>query len=80
MVDVPNGNQAARGLSLAGTNTPASEMYGTMGVYLRLKGIVPPTTDGRTRRGMSRKNSPGFSWADTAERPDGRQFSLSRTS
>jgi hypothetical protein len=34
MVDVPNGNQSARGLFLAGTNTHANEMYGTMGVCL----------------------------------------------
>ena len=38
-------NQAAKGLFLAGTNTHGNEMYGTMAVYLRLKGIVPPTTE-----------------------------------
>ena len=37
-------NEAARGLFLASTNTHGNEMYGTMAVYLRLKGLVPPTT------------------------------------
>ncbi|HEX6976531.1 MAG TPA: DinB family protein [Vicinamibacterales bacterium] len=38
-------NQVAKGLFLHGTNTHGNEMYGTMAVYLRLKGIVPPTTE-----------------------------------
>ena len=38
-------NEASRGLFLAGTNSHGNEMYGTMAVYLRLKGIVPPTTE-----------------------------------
>ena len=38
-------NQVAKGLFLAGTNSHGNEMYGTMSVYLRLKGIVPPTTE-----------------------------------
>jgi uncharacterized damage-inducible protein DinB len=38
-------NQAAKGLFLAGTVTHGNEMYGTMAVYLRLKGIVPPSTE-----------------------------------
>ena len=38
-------NQVAKGLFLVGTNTHGNEMYGTMSVYLRLKGIVPPTTE-----------------------------------
>jgi hypothetical protein len=38
-------NQVAKGLFLAGTNTHGNEMYGTMAVYLRLKGLVPPTTE-----------------------------------
>jgi len=37
-------NQAAKGLFLASTNTHGNEMYGTMAVYLRLKGLVPPST------------------------------------
>jgi|SRR5215204_2317164 len=43
---VKNGqNQVAKGLFLVSTNTHGNEMYGTMSVYLRLKGIVPPTTE-----------------------------------
>lgn len=38
-------NEAARGLFVTGTNSHGQEMYGTMAVYLRLKGIVPPTTE-----------------------------------
>ena len=38
-------NQVAKGLFLVGTNTHGNEMYGTMAVYLRLKGIVPPSTE-----------------------------------
>lgn len=38
-------NMAAKGLILAGANSHGNEMYGTMAVYLRLKGIVPPTTE-----------------------------------
>jgi len=36
--------EAALGLLAAGLNTHANEVYGTIAVYLRLKGIVPPTT------------------------------------
>ena len=38
-------NTVAKGLVLTGTNSHGNEMYGTMAVYLRLKGIVPPTTE-----------------------------------
>jgi uncharacterized damage-inducible protein DinB len=38
-------NQAAKGLLPASLVTHGFEMYGTMGVYLRLKGLVPPTTE-----------------------------------
>jgi hypothetical protein len=38
-------NQVAKGLFLLGTNTHGNEMYGTMSVYLRLKGLVPPSTE-----------------------------------
>jgi uncharacterized damage-inducible protein DinB len=38
-------NQVAKGLFLLGTVTHGNEMYGTMSVYLRLKGIVPPSTE-----------------------------------
>ena len=37
-------NEGARGLVLTGLITHGNEMYGTIAVYLRLKGIVPPTT------------------------------------
>lgn len=36
---------AARGILLTGINSHGNEMYGTMSVYLRLKGLVPPTTE-----------------------------------
>jgi hypothetical protein len=36
--------EGARGLVLIGLNTHGNEVYGTIAVYLRLKGIVPPTT------------------------------------
>src|SRR3954468_3974834 len=38
-------NQVAKGLFLLGTVVHGNEMYGTMSVYLRLKGIVPPSTE-----------------------------------
>ena len=38
-------NEVARGLFVTGTNTHGNEMYGTMAVYLRLKGITPPSTE-----------------------------------
>jgi hypothetical protein len=37
--------KAAKGLFPAALATHGSEMYGTMAVYLRLKGIVPPSTE-----------------------------------
>ena len=37
-------NEAARGLPIIGLSVHGNEVYGTMAVYLRLKGIVPPTT------------------------------------
>jgi uncharacterized damage-inducible protein DinB len=37
--------QVAKGLFLLGTVTHGNEMYGTMSVYLRLKGLVPPSTE-----------------------------------
>ena len=36
--------EGPRGLVVTGLNTHGNEMYGTIAVYLRLKGIVPPTT------------------------------------
>ena len=45
-VTIPsNKNEVAKGLILAGENAHANEVYGTMTVYLRLKGLVPPTTE-----------------------------------
>ena len=38
-------NQVAKGLLPASLLTHGMEMYGTMAVYLRLKGLVPPTTE-----------------------------------
>jgi uncharacterized damage-inducible protein DinB len=38
-------NQVAKGLLPASLVTHGMEMYGTMAVYLRMKGIVPPTTE-----------------------------------
>jgi uncharacterized damage-inducible protein DinB len=38
-------NEVAKGLIPASLITHGMEMYGTMAVYLRLKGIVPPTTE-----------------------------------
>jgi hypothetical protein len=40
-----NQNQAAKGLLPISLVAHGMEMYGTMAVYLRLKGIVPPTTE-----------------------------------
>ena len=36
--------EGARGLMLVGLSVHGNEVYGTIAVYLRLKGIVPPTT------------------------------------
>jgi hypothetical protein len=36
--------EGARGLVLVGLSVHGNEVYGTIAVYLRLKGIVPPTT------------------------------------
>ena len=36
--------EGARGLALIGLVAHGNEVYGTIAVYLRLKGIVPPTT------------------------------------
>ena len=37
--------QGAKGVFLLFTVAHGNEMYGTMAVYLRLKGLVPPTTE-----------------------------------
>jgi hypothetical protein len=41
-------NEAARGGSVIGLSVHGNEVYGTIAVYLRLKGIVPPTTARQT--------------------------------
>ena len=55
LVPVRN-NEVARGLFLAGANAHGNEMYGTMAVYLRLKGLVPPTTE---RQNAAQKKTGG---------------------
>jgi uncharacterized damage-inducible protein DinB len=42
--------QAAKGLAPAELLVHGMEMYGTMAVYLRLKGIVPPTTERESQK------------------------------
>ena len=37
-------NEGARGVAVTGLSVHGNEVYGTIAVYLRLKGIVPPTT------------------------------------
>lgn len=37
-------NEGARGVPVTGLSIHGNEVYGTIAVYLRLKGIVPPTT------------------------------------
>ena len=41
-------NEAARGVPVIGLSVHGNEVYGTIAVYLRLKGIVPPTTARQT--------------------------------
>ena len=43
--------QVAKGLLPASLISHGQEMYGTMAVYLRLKGIVPPTTERQAQEG-----------------------------
>jgi hypothetical protein len=43
--------QIARSALLAGVVIHSNEMYGTSGVYLRAKGIVPPSTENQAMRG-----------------------------
>ena len=40
-------NEVARGSIVAGLTSHNNEMYGYMAVYLRLKGIVPPSSEPR---------------------------------
>ncbi|MGH9386094.1 MAG: DinB family protein [Vicinamibacterales bacterium] len=43
-------NEVARGSVLAGLLSHSNEMYGTGVVYMRLKGLVPPSTERATRK------------------------------
>jgi hypothetical protein len=44
-------NEVARGFVLSNLVSHSNEMYGTTAVYMRLKGMVPPSTEGRGMRG-----------------------------
>src|SRR5437764_996051 len=44
-------NEVTRAAALYGVLVHGNEMYVTAAVYLRSKGIVPPSTEGRGRRG-----------------------------
>ena len=58
MADMVDGGKfrAAKGLFPVEILTHSSEMYGTMAVYLRLKGIVPPTTERMSKMKASQEN------------------------
>lgn len=58
----------ARLAALAGNVWHDNEAYGSMAVYLRLKGIVPPSSEGRGAPGAPRGASGG---AGTATPPSG---------
>ena len=42
-------NEVTRAAALYGLIVHGNEMYGTASVYLRAKGVVPPSTEGRGR-------------------------------
>jgi hypothetical protein len=46
--------QSSRGGALAGVNVHDNECYGSMAVYLRIKGVVPPSTASRGGMGGGR--------------------------
>ena len=50
MVSAGRGQRSRAG-TLAGVNTHDNECYGSMAVYLRLKGVVPPSTAARAGMG-----------------------------
>jgi len=50
------GFKAAKGLFPAEIVVHGAEMYGTMAVYLRLKGLVPPTTERMNKMKASQGN------------------------
>jgi DinB superfamily len=47
MIEGPRGGKRSKLGMLVGNTTHANEEYGYMAVYLRLKGIVPPSSEGR---------------------------------
>ncbi|MEO8257436.1 MAG: DinB family protein [Acidobacteriota bacterium] len=51
MIQGGRGPATARAIALTGVLTHGSEMYGIGTVYLRLKGLVPPSTENQGRRG-----------------------------
>ena len=51
--------QIARAALLANNVTHDNEMYGTSGVYLRAKNIVPPSTEGEPARGSGGRGRGG---------------------
>ena len=46
-VRVGRGGQRSKLAMLWGVVSHSNEIYGTMGVYMRLKGIVPPSSEPR---------------------------------
>jgi hypothetical protein len=52
--------QRSRAGTLAGVNVHDNECYGSMAVYLRIKGVVPPSTAGRGAMGGGRGMSGGM--------------------
>ncbi len=44
-------NEIARGVVLSGLVAHGNEMYGTSNVYMRLKGLIPPSTERQGQRG-----------------------------
>jgi hypothetical protein len=54
LANIGNDNRAAKGLLPPALISHGQEMYGIMTVYLRLKGIVPPSTE---RQGQMKEGS-----------------------
>ena len=54
-------NDIARSALLAGVVIHSNEMYGTASVYLRAKGLVPPSTERQTQmmQGRGARGNPG---------------------
>jgi uncharacterized damage-inducible protein DinB len=58
MITQGRGGQTSRAAALMGVLTHGSEMYGIATVYLRLKGLVPPSTE-MFQRGRGGRGGPG---------------------